>query len=148
FLLRFLTWPQSLAMAAAALAFNRYLLPRMGGRGLWRAPDRDRGLPVGILLYPLAVLGLVVVFRHDLWMAAAVWGILAFGDGMATVVGLAAGGPRLPWNAAKSWAGSLAFVVFGAMGASVLLAWTLRLPVSSAFTPRILAVTLPLALLC
>ena len=96
FLLRFLTWPQAALMAVAAFAFNLVLLPRIGGRGLWRAPDRERGFPIGILIYPLAVLTLVLVFRHDLWMAAAVWGILAFGDGMATVVGMAAGGPRLP----------------------------------------------------
>jgi uncharacterized protein (TIGR00297 family) len=148
FLLRFLTWPQAALMAVAAFAFNLLLLPRIGGRGLWRAPDRERGFPVGILIYPLAVLALILVFRHDLWMAAAVWGILAFGDGMATVVGMAAGGPRLPWNPAKGWAGSLAFVLFGAIGASVLAAWTLGLPVMAAANVRILVVTVPLALLC
>jgi uncharacterized protein (TIGR00297 family) len=148
FLLRFLTWPQAALMAVAAFAFNLVLLPRMGGRGLWRAPDRERGFPIGILIYPLAVLTLVLVFRHDLWMAAAVWGILAFGDGMATVVGMAAGGPRLPWNSEKGWAGSLAFIVFGAIGASVLVAWTLRLPIAAAASPRILALTVPLAVLC
>jgi uncharacterized protein (TIGR00297 family) len=148
FLLRELTWPQAVAMAVAALAFNLYLLPRVGGRRLWRAHDERRGLPIGILLYPLAVLALVLVFRHDLWMAAAVWGILAFGDGMATIVGLAAGGPRLPWNAGKSWAGTVAFLACGGAAASVLVAWTLGLPLRSAFGPRILALTLPLALLC
>jgi uncharacterized protein (TIGR00297 family) len=148
FLLRFLTWPQAALMAAAAFAFNLYLLPRVGGRGLWRAHDETRGFPIGILLYPLAVLALILVFRHDLWIAAAVWGILAFGDGMATVVGLAAGGPRLPWNAAKGWAGSLAFVVCGAVAASLLLAWTLRLPFASALSARILALTIPLAIAC
>lgn len=148
FLLRFLTWPQAALMAAAAFAFNLYLLPRIGGRGLWRTPDRERGFPIGILLYPLAVLALVLVFRHELWMAAAVWGVLAFGDGMATAVGMAAGGPRLPWNPAKGWAGSLAFVFFGAIGASVLVAWTLRLPVTAAANVRILVVTVPLALVC
>jgi len=148
FLLRFLTWRQAAVMAATAFVFNLYLLPRIGGRRLWRAPEQQRGLPAGILLYPLAVLGLVLVFRHELWIAAAVWAILAFGDGMATVVGLTAGGPRLPWNAAKGWAGSLAFVLFGSVGASVLLAWTLRLPIASAFSPRILVLTVPLAVLC
>ena len=148
FLLRYLSWPQAVAMAAAALAFNLYLLPRIGGRRLWRAHDERRGFPIGIVLYPLAVLALVLVFRHDLWMAAAVWGILAFGDGMATLVGLAAGGPRLPWNEAKGWAGTLAFVVCGAAAASILAAWTLGLPIRSALGPRILALTLPLAVLC
>ena len=103
---------------------------------------------MGILLYPLAVLVLVLVFRHELWMAAAVWGVLAFGDGMATLVGLAAGGPRLPWNPAKTWAGSLALVACGALGAAVLTAWTLRLPLASAASPRVLALALPLALVC
>ena len=146
FLLRFLTWPQAALMAMLALVFNLFLLPRIGGRGLWRTPDRERGFPIGILLYPLAVLALVLVFRHELWIAAAVWGVLAFGDGMATVVGMAAGGPRLPWNPAKGWAGSLAFVFFGALGASVLLAWTLKLPMTA--SPRVLAVTVPLTVLC
>jgi uncharacterized protein (TIGR00297 family) len=148
FLLRFLTWPQAALMAVAAFAFNLYLLPRIGGRGLWRTPDHERGFPIGILLYPLAVLALILVFRHELWIAAAVWGILAFGDGMATVVGMAAGGPRLPWNPAKGWAGSLAFVLFGTIGASLLIAWTLRLPMASAASPRVLALTVPLAVLC
>jgi uncharacterized protein (TIGR00297 family) len=148
FLLRFLTWRQAAVMAASAFAFNLYLLPRIGGRGLWRATERQRGFPIGILLYPVAVLALVLVFRHELWIAAAVWGILAFGDGMATVVGMAVGGPRLPWNPAKGWAGSLAFVLCGTLGASVLLAWTLRLPIASAVSPRILVLTLPLAVLC
>ena len=148
FLLRFLTWPQAAAMAAAAFAFNLFLLPRVGGRGLWRAHDQRRGSAIGILLYPLAVLALVLVFRNELWMAAALWGVLAFGDGMATLVGLAAGGPRLPWNAGKSWAGSLAFLACAVVAASVLVAWTLGLPLGSAFRPRILALTVPLALLC
>jgi uncharacterized protein (TIGR00297 family) len=148
FLLRYLTWPQAVAMAAAAFAFNLYLLPRIGGRGLWRVPDERRGFPIGILLYPLAVLVLVLVFRNELWMAAAVWGILAFGDGMATLVGLAAGGPRLPWNEEKGWAGTLAFFVCGAVAASILAAWTLRLPLASAFGARILVLAVPLALLC
>lgn len=148
FLLRFLTWPQAALMALAAFAFNLYLLPRIGGRGLWRAPEHERGFPLGILLYPLAVLALILVFRHDLWMAAAIWGLLAFGDGMATVVGMAAGGPRLPWNPAKGWAGSLAFVFFGAAGASLLVAWTLRFPLASAASGRVLALTIPLAVWC
>ena len=148
FLLRFLTWPQAALMAAGAFAFNFFLLPRIGGRGLWRATEHERGFPAGILIYPLAVLALVLVFRNDLWMAAAVWGILAFGDGMATLVGMAAGGPRLPWNPDKGWAGSLAFVFFGAALASVLVAWTLRMPITAAASARILVLTVPLALLC
>src|SRR5262249_59775399 len=72
---------------------------------------------------------LVLFFWSSLWMAAAVWGVLAVGDGMASVVGQAVGGPRLPWNRSKGWAGLLAFVVFGTVAAAILIAWTARLPV-------------------
>ena len=36
-----------------------------------------------------------------------------------SLVGQAAGGPRLPWNPRKGWAGFVAFVVFGAVGRGV-----------------------------
>lgn len=148
FLLRWMSWRPAALMAIAAFFFNWYALPRLGGRGLWREPDHGRGYPLGILLYPLAVLALVLVFHDELWKAAAVWGILALGDGAASFVGLAAGGPRLPWNPRKSWAGLIAFVVFGTLASSLLAAWTLRLPVVSWASPRILAVTVPVVVLC
>jgi uncharacterized protein (TIGR00297 family) len=147
FLLRFMTWPQAALMAVAAFLFNWQVLPRIGGKELWRTTEHERGHPLGILIYPLSVLGLVLFFRDELWMVAAVWGVLAFGDGMASIVGLAAGGPRLPWNAAKGWVGFTSFVVCGALGASILVAWTLGLPLTAWTSPRILALTLPLALL-
>jgi uncharacterized protein (TIGR00297 family) len=147
-LLRFLTWPQAAAMAAGALLFNWQLLPRLGGRALWREHERQRGYPAGILLYPLSVLGLVLLFREDLAKAAACWGVLAVGDGMAGLLGRALRGPRLPWNRDKSAAGTLAFVLFGAPAAALLMAFTLGLPLASWTSPRILGLCLPLALAC
>jgi uncharacterized protein (TIGR00297 family) len=149
-LLRFLSWPQAALLALAAFAFNWQILPRIGGRGMWRGPDVARGYPVGILAYPLAVLGLVLLFRDRLWMAAAGWGILAVGDGMASLVGQAAGGKRLPWNPRKGWAGFAAFVAFGTVAAALLAAWTARLPFdpSAAHWPRTLGVAFALALAC
>src|SRR5215510_8449969 len=105
FLLRYMEWPHAVAMAAGAFLHNWLLLPRYGGKALWREEEQARGYARGILLYPLAVLALVLFFHDDLWMAAALWGILAFGDGMASLVGQAVGGPRLPWNERKGWAG-------------------------------------------
>jgi uncharacterized protein (TIGR00297 family) len=147
-LLRFMTWRQAALMAVAAFFFNWLALPRLGGRRLWRETDHGRGYPVGILLYPLAVLALILVFHDEPWKAAALWGILAIGDGMAAFLGLAMGGPRLPWNPTKSWAGLLAFAVFGATAASVLAVWTLRLPLAAWASPRVLALTVPVALVC
>ena len=148
FLLRDMTWTQAASMALAAFVFNAMALPRLGGRRLWRDAEHGAGYPLGILLYPVAVLGLIVVFRNDLWMAAAIWAVLAFGDGMATILGQALAGPRLPWNPRKGWAGFGAFVVFGATFAAILIAWTLRLPIAAWASPTVLAIAVPLALAC
>lgn len=128
FLLRFMNGAQAAGMAAAAFLFNWQVLPRIGGKGLWRGDDHAKGYPIGILLYPLSVLGLVLWFWNALWMAAAVWAVLAVGDGMASLLGQAIGGPRLPWNEKKGWVGFAAFIAFGTLAAAVLIAWTARLP--------------------
>ncbi len=115
----------SLAAAVAALLHNLFVLPRYGGKRLWRAHESERGQALGIVLYPVAVLLLVLLFRCRLEVAAAAWGILAFGDGMAGIVGLAFGRSNpLPWNPRKSWAGTIAYFLFGGTGAAVLLLWT------------------------
>lgn len=147
-LLRGTTWPEAAAITAAAALFNWQVLPHVGGRRLWRAAERERGYATGVLLYPLCVLGLILVFRHELWKAAAVWSVLAWGDGMASVVGQLVGGARLPWNPRKSWAGSVAFLLFGSVGASLLTAWTLRLPLAASSSPRILEIIVPVVFAC
>lgn len=123
-LLRVLTWPQAAALSAAAFFFNLIVLPRVGGRRLYRPADAERGYPLGILLYPLAVLGLILLFRTRLDIAAAAWAILAFGDGLATVVGRRAGGRRWPWSPDKTVIGTVAFAVAGGAGAVALAWWT------------------------
>jgi uncharacterized protein (TIGR00297 family) len=150
FLLRWLTWPEAALLAVAAFLFNWKLLPRFGGRGMWRGADVSRGFPLGILAYPLSVLVLILLFHDRLWMAAAGWGILAVGDGMASLVGQAAGGPRLPWNARKGWAGFAAFAAFGTAAAAFLAAWVRDLPLDPAAVhwPRTVGVALALALVC
>ncbi len=110
--------------AVAALLFNLFVLPRIGGKALWRQHESERGRSLGIVLYPLTVLILILLFWRRLEVAAAIWGILAFGDGMASVVGMTLGRARLPWNPDKSWAGSLAHWLFGTAAATVLLQWT------------------------
>jgi uncharacterized protein (TIGR00297 family) len=153
-LLRVLTPWQASGLAAVALAFNLLALPRIGGRRLYRPADEARGFPLGILLYPLAVLLLTLMFPSRLDITAAAWGILAFGDGAATLVGRrittinaesaegaehaekndSAGSAesansafirrRLPWNSAKTVAGTIAFMICGGIGAVALAWWT------------------------
>jgi dolichol kinase len=84
-LLRWLPWWQAVVLATGALAFNLFVLPRVGAR-LYRAGDRERGVH-GIIFYPLAILLLLLVFPARPDIVAASWGILAIGDGLATLVG-------------------------------------------------------------
>jgi len=148
FSLRFLGPFWSAVLAAVALANNLFLLPRVGGRRLWRESEIATGSSIGIILYPLCVLLLILIFWQRLEVAAAVWGILAFGDGMASVAGMALGRRKLPWNPRKSWMGSLAYVLFGTVAAAVLLQWTapgrysLAFAVAAAFGAALLAALL------
>jgi uncharacterized protein (TIGR00297 family) len=143
-LLRVFTGPQAAALAVGALVFNIVLLPRLGGRQLYRPIDHQRGFPIGIVLYPIAVLLLILVFPLRLDIAAAAWGILAFGDGFATLVGRSRteGTGRLPWNPDKSIAGTLAFIVCGGAGA-VALAWWVR-PSVTPLPPMAFTIAAPL----
>jgi uncharacterized protein (TIGR00297 family) len=123
-LLRVLTWWQAALCAVAAFLFNLFVLPHIGGASLNRPNDAARGYPLGILFYPLSVLLLILAFPRRPDIVAAAWGILALGDGAATIAGTRSRGPRLPWNPDKTIAGSLAFVAAGTIGGIFLAWWT------------------------
>lgn len=137
----------SALLALTALLFNLYLFPRLGGRKLYREHEHAAGSSLGIVLYPLAVLILILVFWKRLEVAAATWGILAFGDGMASVAGMTLGRTKLPWNPRKSWAGTIAYAFFGTMAAAALLVWTAPDQYSWPFAFAVCAATAILAAL-
>ena len=120
--LRFLTWWQAALCALVALLFNAFVLPRLAGTSLSRPVDRSRGYVLGILLYPLAVFLLILAFPTRPDIAAASWGILACGDGAATLAGRAWGHRTFSWNPDKTYVGTLAFFASASV-AGVLLAW-------------------------
>lgn len=111
----------AVALTAGLSVFNAWIWPRLGGRVLWRDPGALHD--IGILSYPLVLLGLTLCLHRRLDIVAAAWGILAFGDGMAALVGSAWGRRPLPWNPHKSWLGLSAHVVFGGFAAWGLLVW-------------------------
>lgn len=113
FTLFFLTWQVAAAVAAAAVVGNWLLLHRIFGK---RVSRHERGWDAGIVLYPLAVLVLIIVFRNELAFAAAGWVILAFGDGFASVFGRWTPIAKLPWNRDKSWGGLFAFAIAAFLG--------------------------------
>jgi len=131
-LLRWLAPWQAALCALAAVAFNLFALHRLTRRRLLRAGEAQSGFSWGIALYPAVVLAVIVVFQRRMELAAAVWGLLAFGDGMATVTGVLVGGRRLPWNREKSWAGFIAFVLYGTAAAAFLIRWTQQAVLDSA----------------
>ena len=144
FAVRPLGWQLAALCAAVAALHNAFLLPLYGGKNLWREGEAKKGYALGIVLYPLTVLLLILIFRNRLEVAAAVWGILAFGDGMAAIAGQALGASNpLPWNPKKSWAGTIAFALFGGAGAFALLQWTAPGVYSTGFA---LAITFAIAI--
>jgi len=124
FLLPFLTWVQAAGCALLALLFNVVVLPRLE-LDLRKRPGTEAGgdLWTGIVIYPLSVLALILFYRRSLHVVAAVWAIMALGDGMASVVGETWRDPALPWNPGKTWTGFLGFFAAGTAGAYVLARW-------------------------
>jgi len=118
FSLKFLSFELAVAMAASAVLFNWLILPHVGGRRISRS---EKGFDRGIILYPVAVLVMIVAFRNEPVIAAAVWGILAFGDGCATLVGKHVRTAPLPWNREKSWGGTITFFTVSLVACHFLL---------------------------
>lgn len=126
FLLRFLTPWQAFLAAAAALTHNLWILPRFWGRKIYRDQEVRRGLPVGIIVYPLSVLLLILLYGHWMFIVAGAWAMMALGDGLAGILGLNFGRTKLPWNRRKSLEGIIGFILGGTAGAASLIYWTTR----------------------
>ena len=122
--LRWLTWFEATMLASLAVTFNMYGLHRLGGARLFRADEHGRWrAKSGIVLYPASVLGLLLLLPSRPDIVAAAWGVLAAGDGAATLAGRYLPIAPLPWNRHKSLGGTLAFAVFAALAAFGLLWW-------------------------
>jgi uncharacterized protein (TIGR00297 family) len=125
FLLPYMTWTQAAGCALLVLLFNLVVLPRLDvGLGESFASAPGASVWTGSVIYPISVLALILLYRHQMHVVAAAWAIMALGDVMANVVGGSLHGLALPWNRGKTWAGFLAFLVAGTAGAYVLTIWT------------------------
>ena len=126
-LLRYLNWYQAVILAAAAVVVNIRLLKRIAGGRLHRPAELEQRFPAGLVLYPTSVLVLLLMLPMRPDIVAASWGILAFGDGAATLVGSRYGRKKWPWNRHKSVAGTVALFLAGGSAGS-FLAWWCREP--------------------
>lgn len=128
-LLRYLSPAWTALLVFATLLFNFFVIPRMM-RSVYRS--QERGLDAGIVLFPVSLLLLVILFGQQMEVVAGAWALLAVGDGFATLIGQILGDKKLPWNRQKSWAGLIAFVLFGAPAVIFMMSWVgtyLSLPV-------------------
>jgi farnesol kinase len=142
-LLRYLEWWQTAILLGLAVLFNIVLLQYVMGGRLHRPLERGRPLAAGLVLYPASLLVLVLIFPARPDIVAACWGILAVGDGAATLAGRRLGGRRWPWNPEKSVAGSVALLVAGGLAGS-FLAWWCR-PAVVPLPPLVFSVGAPWA---
>lgn len=122
-LLRWLSPIEAAACAAAAFLLCGILALVRSRRAGSVSEEEGRRGSSALLSYSFAVLGLILVFRGRLELAAAAWALTAFGDGMATVAGVTLRGPRLPWNPAKTWWGFLGFALYGTCTSALLIRW-------------------------
>jgi dolichol kinase len=103
----------AIGLALAAIVHNWVVMPRTAyGRALERPGEP---FVAGLRTYPLAVLGLVVLLPAA--EAAAAWGILAFGDAAAALVGSRVRAPSFFGHRKATWSGTPAFFVVGAIAA-------------------------------
>jgi dolichol kinase len=82
---------------------------------------------LNVISYPASIILALVLFPGHPEFANVILVVLAFGDGSATLFGLLFGRRSLPWNRAKTWVGSLAFLVCSAPLAA-LAYWQASVP--------------------
>jgi uncharacterized protein (TIGR00297 family) len=111
-------------IALFGLLLAEGIVPKLLGRRLWRQREHEAGGAPAFRLFPLAFLGVLLLFSGRLEVVAATWALLAFGDGAAALVGRWLPLARLPWNVEKSWGGFLACALAGGAGVVGLVAWT------------------------
>lgn len=110
FLLPWLSPLQAACAAGAAVLFNLLVLPRLAP-SIFREGERSAPWRSGIVIYPIAVLLLVILFHRRMEVAGAAWGIMAAGDSAAGWIGRRLGRRPIPWNRAKTVEGSIAFAL-------------------------------------
>ncbi len=138
-LLGVLSRPLALVGAALGLLAGWVVIPRTALEAKLRRPDEP--FFGGLRTYPLAVAGLIVTLPDTL--AAVGWGIFAWGDAAASIVGRHVPSPAVFGHRKATWTGSGAFLAVGTLvgwGIGTAVAATGGMPCPS--VPRIAAAAL------
>jgi len=99
----------------------------------------------GPLYYGIVFVVLTLVYWRNSPIGVVALMLLSGGDGLADIFGRSYGRHPLPWNPAKSWAGSLGMLVGGWLFSMLLLAIFIQ---AGQFGEPISAYGLPLGLIC
>ena len=95
---------------------------------MFRRPEESNCLSLmSIFGYAAGIVPLFLLFPSQPELALTVTGVIAFGDGSATLFGLLFGKTKLPWNRNKSWVGLAAFVLV-ALPMAMLIYWRGAIP--------------------
>jgi len=100
-------------LCLAAFVHNLFVLPWITRKSLLRDTEKKEGYSLGMLLYPAVLFLLSLLFYKSQVFVAIAWGMMAFGDGFASIIGRKIGGPTLPWNRDKRLSGTLGFMLMG-----------------------------------
>ena len=71
FLALSLRWIDPLAilpLAIGGLVLNVWILPKVGGRNLWRPAEREKGFSLGMVAYPIAVMAQLLFCHQQLFL--------------------------------------------------------------------------------
>jgi len=119
FSLAFLSRPIALIVIIVALFLVLVIFRPTVWNRVFEAMARPRDYELGVLIGPslYIVVVFLVVLLFDFRIAAAAFAMLAFGDGLATVIGTKLG--KLKTRSGKTWEGFAAFVVFGSIFTSL-----------------------------
>jgi farnesol kinase len=133
FLFPYLSFVGILLLGLIGLVYALYVSPRLV-RVTTRVEERQR-VSRPKLNYTLASLGTLLLFHNRIYIAAGAFALLAVGDAISNLVGRKFGGPRVPYNPAKTIGGSVAFWASGTVAAWVALLWNTP---PGAYSPSVL----------
>ncbi|CAI5997419.1 unnamed protein product [Closterium sp. NIES-64] len=107
------------ASAVPLINATRLLLLGLGvtrNEGMVKAMSREGSsseLLGGPLYYILTLAFVTITFWRSSPVGGVALALMCGGDGIADIVGRRVGSAKLPWNDEKSWAGSMAMLLFG-----------------------------------
>lgn len=120
-LLKWLTVYQSVALLSVFSLFVLTAIPMISGISSEGEEFKSISLYPVVVLFAVALFGKMGGMMH---VAAAVWCIMAFGEGVHSIVSILAGDKaRISWNSEQSWYGMAALFFAGIFSSMVAAHW-------------------------